>query len=229
MPLPKLLAVSIACIVSGAALGAQPAPPAWASAGDESGRTADSRTTTAPQQPNATSRGAAAPRPSARSASAQSAESAQDTGPTSSSTAPSARGDQSSAKSAGSSSRAAKTSSATQESGSGGGQSAAAGGSAAKSEQVANTTTESTPADSSNARSSGSRQGTVYTSDDYIQSRGRDWGWLGLLGLFGLLGFLRRPHYQRHTDTVVSRPVDDPARGVRAYETPDPVARPSAS
>jgi hypothetical protein len=55
--------------------------------------------------------------------------------------------------------------------------------------------------------------------------RSRDWGWLGLLGLFGLLGLLHRRRYETDTDAVVTRPVNDPARGVRVYETPDPVAR----
>jgi cobalamin biosynthesis Mg chelatase CobN len=203
MPLPKLLAISIACAVSGAAIGANPAPPPWANAGDESGRAADTRTTAAPQEPNASSRGAAAA--PARAARSRSSQSEASNSPRSAqaqsahSTAQAASGD-----------TARRTPSSTK-SQSGEAQSAAAGASGAgKSEQTGD------PAASPES-------GASAPSNAW---RGRDWGWLGLLGLFGLLGLLYRRRYERHTEPVVTRPVNEPARGVRVYETPDPVARP---
>ncbi|MFN2646001.1 MAG: WGxxGxxG family protein [Burkholderiales bacterium] len=98
-------------------------------------------------------------------------------------------------------------------------QSAAAGGSA-NSEQIADTT--ETPTESSRT----SQRPADYSSDADIRSRAHDWGWLGLLGLFGLLGLLRRRQNERHTNTAVSPRVHETARGVRIYETPDPLARP---
>jgi hypothetical protein len=237
MLMQRLLFISFTCAMSSAAIG-RDQPPPWATAGDESGRTADTSTTAASQSPNATSRGAAVR--STQRAQAASAEPPQQTPPTattqgsrttrsssaSHSTAAGAtvKSDQAAEMTTPSSQERARASSAKKSSNTARASRSAAAGGTAPSEQVADTS--DTPAPSATARSSASDDATVYTSDAYIRSRGRDWGWLGLLGLLGLLRLVRRRRYERHTDTVVSRPVDDPTRGVRVYETPDPVARP---
>ena len=218
-PLPLIAALA----VSGAAFAADPArqPPPWASAGDETGRSVDSRTTAAPQQPNASSRGAATS-PAPRTASSQSVQpqAAQDA----SASAQTGQAEPAHSKRSGASTthrpRAAnvtpspaKTTQTADDGQSNRTASAAAGGSAARSEPVADTTV--TPV----------RGETAYTtSEDYVR-RARDWGWLGLLGLIGLLGLVRRRHYERD-DTVVTQPADEPVRGVRVYETPNPAPRP---
>lgn len=181
--------MSFAGALSSAAIGAEQPPP-WATASDESGRTADARTT-ASQSPNATSRGAAVRAQPAEVHSAQPAE-----------TRTSASQEDARASSAKKSSISARAS-----------RSAATGGTA-HSDQVADT--PGTPVRSATAPASASGDASRYPSDG--------WGWLGLLGLFGLLGLLRRRRDEWPTDTVASRP-DDPARGARVYETPDPVAR----
>ena len=157
-PLPKVLAISLACAVSGAAIGASQAPPPWASAGDESGRTADTRTTAAPEEPNASSRGAAAA--PARAARSQSAS------------GDSARRTPSSAKSARASFSATTPSDTDRQSG--GAQSAAAGASAGKSDQTGDTAV--------------SRESGPSVPSSAWPGRDWGWlGLLGLFGLLGLL------------------------------------------
>jgi len=91
--------------------------------------------------------------------------------------------------------------------------SAAAGASPSSSSSAAGSDTSSETRDQAVSRANEDR------------SPARNWSWLGLLGLFGLLGLLGRRRYAREPDAYERRSDDDDVRGVRAYETPDPIAR----
>jgi len=81
----------------------------------------------------------------------------------------------------------------------------------------------SSSSDAGSDTSSETREQVSSASED--RSPTRNWSWLGLLGLFGLLGLLGRRRYAREPDAYERRSDDADVRGVRAYETPDPVAR----
>lgn len=197
----------------GAALAADPAnrPAPWAGAGDESGRPAERFAGS--QDPNASSRGAAAPK-STHSEQVP-AQSEQATSPAASSaTAPSTGQRRHAAGAGGSASRSSQSSDASKQT---------------RAERALITDRAPSAAAGASGADEASRspaQGKSTTAD-YILSRGRDWGWLGLLGLFGLLGLLRRPRHEREIYTGYAPTPEEEARarGVRVYETPEPAPR----
>jgi hypothetical protein len=213
MPNTKLRVLYIAGALSApaAALAAdreQQAAP-WANAADESGRPANPLAAGAP--PNAASRGAAVP-----SASSYSAQQSGTPTPHHEASKHASRSARTVDKANATDSKDTTTSRDTApENGS-----AAAGGSRSSGQL---------PSDNSASSAGGSAapketREPASSSTTAERDVARNWSWLGILGLFGLLGLLGRRDDDRGAD-YVRRSDDADVRGVRAYDTPEPVAR----